>query len=225
MILSAGTPVALIGGGELGPGDLDAVLGHADIIAAADSGARAALRAGHMPHAVIGDMDSIDAETLAALPDERVHRIPEQDSTDFDKCLRHIRAPLVLAAGFSGARNDHLLAAANTLVVRAAQRCVLLGQRDVMFLCPPELALELPAGEVFSLFPMGAVEGVSEGLRWPIAGLNFAPDRRVGTSNETVGPVRLSVTAPKMLALAPRAHLDAVVRGLCAAQAGWTVGG
>ena len=32
----------------------------------------------------------------AAIPAERLHRIAEQDSTDFEKCLRNIRAPLVV---------------------------------------------------------------------------------------------------------------------------------
>ena len=35
----------------------------------------------------------------------------DQDTTDFDKALRHIKAPVVIGAGFSGARTDHALAA------------------------------------------------------------------------------------------------------------------
>ena len=53
-----------------------------------------------------------------AVPPERLHPIPEQDSTDFDKCLRHIAAPLVLGVGFLGGRVDHELAAFSTLVTR-----------------------------------------------------------------------------------------------------------
>lgn len=48
----------------------------------------------------------------------RVHHLAEQESTDFDKCLRNIRAPFVLALGVAGARIDHGLAVMNGLVQR-----------------------------------------------------------------------------------------------------------
>jgi len=68
---------------------------------------------------------------------------------------------------------------------------------------------------------MGAVEGRSEGLRWPIGGLNFAPDGRIGTSNAALGPVSLTLTAPKMLVILPEATLETVARRLIATPARW----
>ena len=55
-----------------------------------------------MPQAVIGDFDSLSDLGRAAIPATRQHVIPEQDTTDFDKALRSIRAPFVLGLGFSG---------------------------------------------------------------------------------------------------------------------------
>ena len=41
---------------------------------------------------MIGDFDSISDAAQRALPPAALHRIAEQDSTDFDKCLRNIDA-------------------------------------------------------------------------------------------------------------------------------------
>jgi thiamine pyrophosphokinase len=174
-----------------------------------------------MPDAVIGDFDSISPEDCARIPAERLHRIAEQDSTDFDKCLRNIAAPFVLAAGFMGARRDHELAAYNAMVRRAGQRIVMVGEHDVCLVVPPEIRLDLAAGTRVSLFPLAPVTGMSDGLRWPIGGIGFAPDGRVGTSNAaTGGPLRIAVDRPGMLVFLPRDLLRAAVTALTAAP-GW----
>jgi thiamine pyrophosphokinase len=170
---------------------------------------------GHNPAAVIGDLDSLDAETRSALPPGRVHRIADQETTDFDKCLRNIRAPLVLAVGFTGARLDHEMAAFSTLLQHAGRACLLVGEHDVAFVAPFELRLALEPGTRVSLFPMGEVTGESRGLRWPIEGLKFAPGGRIGTSNETVGQeIALRFSARRMLVFLPRAALAAAIRAL-----------
>ena len=166
-------------------------------------------------------MDSISTEAKARIPKENLHHITEQDSSDFDKSLCNINAPLIIGVGFCGARLDHQLAACNSLVRHPGARCVLLGSDDVVCLAPPSLRLDVPKHCPVSLFPMGAVEGVSDGLKWPIAGLNFAPDGQIGTSNRATGPVHLSLTAPKMLVMVPRDHLNVVVKSLLSTQAHW----
>ena len=57
--LSVAEGVTLIGGGEVGPQALAAALALAPVVAAADSGADAALAHGLLPRAVIGDLDSL----------------------------------------------------------------------------------------------------------------------------------------------------------------------
>src|SRR6056297_186189 len=224
MIVHESDPITLIGGAGLSDRLLDRALGLADRVVAADSGADRALAHGVTPRAVIGDFDSIAARARAALPEAILHHMPDQNSTDFDKCLRSIAAPLILGVGFCGDRLDHQLAACNALVRYPAQRCVLLGEVDLMFLCPPAIHLPLDPGCRVSLFPMGAVEGASDGLQWPIRGLNFAPDGQIGTSNRTTGPLSLSVTAPKMLVTLPAHTLETVARALAESAARWTDG-
>ena len=96
-------------------------------VVAADGAAKRALEFGLMPEAVVGDLDSLDAATRARLPADRVFEIAEQDSTDFDKALRSIAAPLVLALGFTGQRLDHELAVYNALVRHAGRRAIVVG--------------------------------------------------------------------------------------------------
>ncbi|WP_102225009.1 thiamine diphosphokinase [Acidimangrovimonas sediminis] len=214
-IVQSKSGLTLIGGGPVGRPALKEALSLAPRVVAADGGARRALALGAEPEAVIGDLDSLDARTRAALPPERIHHVAEQDSTDFDKALRHVSAPFCIGVGFWGARMDHGLAAINALARHPDRRCLLLGGREVCFLCPPELELHLRPGSRFSLFPLGPVTGESEGLEWPIDGLDFAPDGRVGTSNRVSAPrVRLRMSAPRMLVLLPSGALREAVRAL-----------
>ncbi|MFZ5751968.1 MAG: thiamine diphosphokinase [Pseudomonadota bacterium] len=206
-IVQSSEPVTLVGGGKVAPADLGQALGLAPTLVAADGGANRALSLGHPPVAVIGDLDSLDAASRAALPPGRIHRVPEQDTTDFEKCLARIEAPLILGLGFAGPRLDHWLAVANALVRHPHRPCVILGGPDIAFAAPPRLSLPLEPGTRVSLFPLAPVTGRSAGLRWPIEGLHLAPDGRIGTSNEALGPVHLEFDAPGMLVILPRAAL------------------
>ncbi|MEP2640808.1 thiamine diphosphokinase [Roseobacter sp.] len=213
-IIDQNNAVTLVGGGAVGRNDLAAALALGPTCVAADSGADVALDAGVDPHAVIGDMDSISPAGRARIPAARVHTIAEQDSTDFDKALRSISAPLIIAVGFCGRRVDHQLAALHTLVMHPDVPCLMVGEEDVIFLCPRDFELATEPGARVSLFPMGAVTGRSQGLEWPIEGLDFAPDGRSGTSNWATGPVRLQMDAPAMLCLVPRRFMAEVAQRL-----------
>ncbi|MDT8325972.1 MAG: thiamine diphosphokinase, partial [Roseovarius sp.] len=203
MIVRKNEPITLIGGAAITLTLLARARVLAPVIVAADGGADAALAHGVMPEAVIGDFDSISENARTRIPTAAQYPMADQDSTDFDKCLGNIASPLIIGIGFSGDRLDHQLAAYNTLVRHPWQRCILLGREELVFLAPPSMDINLEATCPVSLFPMGAVEGISGGLAYPIGGLNFAPDGRVGTSNTALGPVHLSVTAPKMLMVLP----------------------
>jgi len=196
VIVDHSKPLTLIGGGNLGPNDIDRALEIGESVVAADGGANAAVAKGITPIAVIGDFDSVTDDTRAALNIEAMHLIAEQDSTDFEKCMRSIAAPLILGVGLTGARMDHHMAAMNTLVRHSSKRCVLLGSEDLVFLAPPSFSIDLAPGTPVSLFPMAVVEGVSDGLKWPIAGLTFTPVGQIGTSNQATGPGSRCFPAP-----------------------------
>lgn len=207
-------PITLIGGGPVDSADLAEALTIAQLCVAADGGAQAAIEHGIMPDAVIGDFDSIAPELLSKIPPERLHKITEQNSTDFAKALRHIKAPVVIAVGFAGGRVDHQLAAFHTLLQYADRPCIIVGAREIVFHCPAHFALDMNQGETVSLFPMTPVMGRSTGLQWPINGLKFAPDIFVGTSNHSLGPIELWMDTPGMLCILPRHYLAAATRSL-----------
>lgn len=223
-IVSSMRPITLIGGADPAPGVLSDALIWGDSVVCADGGANLALIRQLSPIAVIGDLDSISDQARRAFADI-LHNFAEQDSTDFDKALRHIASPVVLAVGFRAGRLDHELAALNTLVRHPDRRCILLGEDSIAMLCPPEITLNLPVGCPVSLYPMGDVGCESVGLRWDTAGIRFAPDGRVGTSNEAMGAVSLRPDAPKMLLILPRMALDITVPTLLHSDAKWPAPG
>lgn len=216
-VLRARRGVTLIGGGAVTGDEVARALALAPEVMAADGGADQALAHGLMPAAVVGDFDSISDEARAAIAPERLYPVAEQDSTDFEKCLQRVDAPFVIALGFSGRRLDHTLAALSVLMRRPGPPCVMLAEAEAIFPAPTELTLNLPPGTRLSLFPMGRARGISEGLRWPIDGLEFTPSGRVGTSNEVTGPVRLNLDGP-MLVLLPDAYIAPAVRAVSGAD-------
>ena len=222
VIVHSSDPVTLVGGADLRLPDLTTALSFAPGLVAADGGADHLLSAGLQPQAVIGDMDSISGAAAVAFGPV-LHKVKEQKTTDFDKALRHIAAPLVIAVGVTGGRFDHELAALHVLLRHADRRCVVLGPDSLIFLCPPELALQLDPGTPFSLFPMGTVRCASTGLRWPTDHVHFSPALVIGTSNEVAGPVRLRADAPLMLVILPAVALGEAVRALRAAPVQWPV--
>lgn len=221
MIVHSSAPIVLIGGAAATETALDAALSLSDRVVAADGGAATAMARRLSPEAVIGDFDSLSPDLRAVLPVDIQHHVPEQDSTDFEKCLMRLNAPLILGVGFSGARLDHQLAVCNALVRYPGKRCILIGDDDIVFLAPPELALDLAPGTRVSLFPMGAVEGRSTGMNWPIDGLILTPDGQISTSNFAIGPVGLNVTAPKLLVILPVAEVGPVADLLMTSTARW----
>lgn len=217
MIVSENSPVTLLGGGPVAHADLAMAQAIAPILVAADSGATTALAQGILPVAVIGDMDSISSETADAIPDERLHLIFEQDTTDFEKCLLNVSAPVLLCIGFIGDRLDHELAVFNALIKHPDRAAILIGERDVVFRLPDHLELHLPIGTRFSLFPMRETQATSQGLVWPIDGLKLAPWGKIATSNRVESsPVVVRIKSGAALAILPKAALPDVVSALSA---------
>lgn len=210
--------VVLSGGGGLAADVFNLVQDRAEIFVAADGGADALLGFGVIPDAVIGDMDSLSEAGRAAIAEDRIFEVSEQDSTDFDKALRLTDAPLVYAVGFTGGRLDHELAALHVLLRYANRLVVLVGDEDVTVHLPARIALDLPVGTRVSLFPLDAVTVGMVGLRWSLEALALHPRHKIGTSNE-VGedgpgaPVVLTSDAPGALLILPKEALDALVAG------------
>lgn len=205
--------VTIIGRGVCTADDLDQAMRLAPLLIAADGGADRALELGRMPRWVIGDLDSLGPSSRRRIAPAHIVAVAEQDSTDFAKCLMRIRAPFVIATGFAGLRLDHTLAALTVMVQDWSFPVIMLAAEDVVFLCPPRITLDLPAGTRVSLYPMGPAQGTATGLEWSLEGIVFTPADRVGTSNRATGRVDLAMQGP-MLVMLPRDSLGPVMAGL-----------
>ncbi len=212
--------ITLVGSGQIGPEDLDLALIRTKLAVAADGGAASLLEIGRIPDAVIGDFDSLDSDHKDQIPLDRLFPISEQNSTDFDKALRSVEAPLVIGVGFLGGRLDHQLAALNVLVRRQDQPCILIGESEIIFHAPPQISVSMAPRDVVSLFPLQRVSGQSRGLEWPIDGLVMEPNGAVGTSNRALGSVELRMDGPGLLVMFPRAMLDQVMQALLSGPSG-----
>lgn len=214
-VLSSPNGVTLLGGGKVSTLTLEQALICAPHLVAADGAAATALELGHMPEAVIGDFDSLPNRIRAQMPSEILHHVPEQDSTDFEKCLSRVDSALILGVGFMGARIDHELSVYNTLVRYPEKNCIIVGDIDICVHAPRSLRLELDIGTRVSLFPLMPVTGESKGLLWPIENIAFGPAGRIGTSNEaSATTVELTFHGDGMLLILPRRVLPNLLDAL-----------
>ena len=126
---------------------------------------------------------------------------------------------MIIGVDFLGGRIDHELVCLAALAKFAARPAVLIGSDDVVFHCPPSLALDLPRGTRISFFPVMPCKGLGQtGLRWDIETLAFSATGRTGVSNEAIAPsISAQFDGPGMLAILPKAHLNAVVECLASA--------
>ncbi|SEW22344.1 thiamine diphosphokinase [Cognatiyoonia koreensis] len=209
-IVSSSSPITVLGGAELGTTELNISLNHAPSVVAADGGADHALAHGCDVAAVIGDLDSISKEARSAFADV-IHLVTESDTTDFEKTLSRISAPLILGCGFLGGRLDHQMAVVNVLARYAHQPVILLSTTDVVFLSPARMRLAVPVGTRIGLLPLATVKAQTTGLRWNLDGVDLHPTRWVSSSNEAADDTVSVVADGPLLITLPLAQLDAAI--------------
>ncbi len=180
-------------------------------VIAADGGVETALDAGFLPQAIIGDMDSVD--DLNLLP-KSIHQIvlPQQDDTDFEKCLQLIDAPLIVGVGFLDGRFDHSLAVLDALARLQHDRPVfLVGANDVLLRIRGDFEVTVNVGARFSVWPLGCQHFLnSTGLEWALENMTMEMGQLSGTSNRA-NANKVSILAGNgdgYLAIAPLAEFD-----------------
>ncbi len=179
-ILPYDKPVIALGGSHVDDMHISALLNHFPLIAA-DSGANTAVDMGVMPDYIIGDFDSITDQSQ--FPPDRLIHIAEQDSTDLEKTLSCLSAPLCLGFGFLGRRFDHSLAALHA-IAQSQVPVILIGRHDALIYCSADFTGDLPAGERLSIWPLAQHQfKASTGLEWPLNGLMMEAGKTIGTSN------------------------------------------
>ncbi len=195
LICETDRPLILVGNGEY---DIDhlARFDRAGPVVAVDGGYYGCRLAGIQPDLVIGDMDSIDGADLAAMRGRtEIHALSEQDTTDLEKALRHLRAPVFVGFGFLGGRLDHSLAALTVLSRYAAShKVILIASDDVVHVTASAFCMPVKPDSRVSVWPLGPIMfDSSTGLHWPLDGLSMAPGTYAGTSNRAT-EARFSIT-------------------------------
>jgi len=215
-------PVIVLGGGDFDPVQLREFVGKDYALIAADGAADAALALGLDIRAIIGDFDSV-RDRNAFGPDVAQIEIGEQLTTDFEKCLYSIDAPMFICFGMLGKRVDHTLAAFHTIARYGAQKhIVLMDQTDVTIGVVGDFSIDLPVGTRFSIYPLSRTDfKSSKGLKYPLDGLTLEVGNRIGTSNEVVsGPVDVVCDGIKLpyLVIISKTYFDDAMRAILASE-------
>jgi thiamine pyrophosphokinase len=167
-------------------------------VIAADSGLEPALKLGLDVAAVVGDMDSVDPDALAAAADAgiSIERHPvAKDATDLDlaldAALTRLPERIVVITG-SGDRLDHTLSLAQLLASpRTAgvhvEAWIGGAHLDVV---RDQTMLRGEPGDLVSLLPLhGPARGiVTDGLLYPLRDEDLAAGSTRGVSNELAAP-------------------------------------
>ena len=164
-----------------------------DYIVAADGGANHLMEMGILPEIVIGDLDSVDEDTLFELTNAevKIEQYPEdKDETDIELALRYavdLRPSAILIVGALGGRLDQTLTNLSLLTdptLPGIDICLDDGVEQVFF-CRKQADIHGRSGDIVSLIPWHAtVEGVTtEGLQWPLYSETLYPDKSRGVSN------------------------------------------
>ena len=214
-IVNTAAMITLLGGGSVSRRDLALALELAPILVAADGGANIAFDWDIQPHAVIGDLDSVDGLSATAL-DVPLVFVDDQNSTDLEKCLTKLPTQIILGIGFFGGRLDHQIAALNAICLVKDRIVLLVGSDDVAFRLPNEFTLTLRQYDRVSLFPMSEVEARSTGLKWALDGLPFRSNGQIGCSNVALGgDMTVRVLSGDMLMILPKRLFSDTLEALC----------
>lgn len=209
-ILHTSGTVLLVGAGPASSAVIQSVAAYADTIVAADGGFQSAWTASLNVALVVGDMDSqVDLPAAQAIA-----KIDDQETTDFEKCLRVCAADIFLGVGFLGGRLDHQLAAFSALL-KEPRPVVLIDEDQLVFVVPAQFQMELDAHSPLGFYPMLPVQVTLRGVKWPLDDVEMRPTGQIATSNMSNGELlHVQVDGPGLLAIMPACHLPRVLDAL-----------
>ena len=209
--------VVVVASGE-GPG---LTVPSARHVVAADGGLLRARELGLDVDVVVGDLDSVTPEALAAAEaaGARVVRYPRaKDATDLELALDEaleLGARRTLLVASAQGRLDHLLA---SLLLLGSERYArleldaLVGDALVHVVRGERMLAGVP-GELLTLLPLGgpATGVTTEGLEYPLAGETLGPGTTRGVSNVfTSTGARVTLTDGVLLAVRPEVARDSL---------------
>lgn len=191
MKLSAPRVLGVLAGEDIASETLQAWVGWADVVIAADGGADTLARCGLKANTTIGDLDSISQESR----NSQLHLIhdQDQDTTDCDKLL-NLAARLghseITLCGVEGDLLDHMVGTLQSaarapisvrLVLRRGLAQVLRG--------PASVAIQVAPGNRVSFVPIVPCGGVTfTGVHWELHDAVMDPLGLTSLSNRADAP-------------------------------------
>jgi thiamine pyrophosphokinase len=206
------TSFTLLLGGSLSITDRLLALTGGSRVIAADSGMRHAADLGMTPELWVGDFDSSDTALIERFPTVERRTYPAAKAvTDGEIAVAEAIARgatrLILVGALAGERSDHALQHylnALGLVEDGYEVVLTSGEEEAYpFSEESELALELPAGALFSVLGFTALEGLTiRNARYPLKDfqLPFGSSRTI--SNVAEGPISVSLSRGRAILLA-----------------------
>ena len=160
---------------------------------AADGGANILLKNKFVPDTVVGDFDSLDIKTREKMPNSKFLHIPEQETNDADKAVKHclklgFREIHLLSA--DGGRQDQFLSALEILFKYSEQaRLISWTKMERMEFINHVWEEKITPGTTLSILPVfgGALGVVTKGLKYALKNQNLIPGKSPsGVSNLVV---------------------------------------
>lgn len=190
--------VVVVAGSSLAS-DLDGpLLASADLLVAVDGGGEALAKVGLVPALLVGDMDSISAQTREALESQGVEVLllsTAKDETDTEAALRLVvergADDITVYGALGGPRLDHLMG--NLLLLSApwlaGVRVRMVDDRHEAFLAKKDCEFSGDEGDIVSLLPLTPeVEDVrTDRLAYPLTGETLHQWATRGVSNVMTG--------------------------------------
>ncbi len=182
---------------------------------AADGGANLLLKSKYIPDAVVGDFDSLYTKTREKMPNTKFFHIPEQQTNDADKAVRHC-----LKLGFKeihilsadGGRQDQFLSGLEILFKYSKQaRLISWTQLERMEFINHNWEGKILPGTTISILPVfGSAKGIfTKGLMYELNNQNLIPGKLPsGVSNQVISnPVSVNIKKGSLLLLVQHKEL------------------
>ena len=217
-IVASHSPVCPVGGAAIAEDAISAVFAHVSAFVGVDGGADHLLAASVAPAGVVGDLDSLSDRARAVFADRLCH-VPEQSTTDFEKALVRVAAPLVLALGFTGGRIDHTLSVLNVMARFWDRAIVLADPNDVCFVARlGRTVFHADQDTRISVMPLGSATVSLSGVLWPFAARQMAPNGFISPSNAALGGQVVIQTDGPVLVTLPRLLLPTALQAAVRAE-------
>jgi thiamine pyrophosphokinase len=170
---------------------IDSLTASADVVICADGGANLAKEIGILPNLIIGDFDSITAETLIYFKNIRQIEDPDQNTTDLEKSILYCINNGIGSAdvnGASGDRIDHTTASLGCFK-KFGDRISLrmIDSAGELTRINKEVHLSMSIGEKLSLIPVDRCTGIrTQNLKYLLYNETLEIGTREGVSNSAV---------------------------------------